>query len=621
MMPSFLSEGNPLSSVVNKFSLFDSKADSEQAARKQKAAGKPESAQKGPVKSTSQQFLRTSPKPGEKEEARQAARQQPVQPPSAAAPHSAPRTAPAPQAALCPVCTSTPLQEGNADQCTQCHMVVCSQCGFNPNPHITQVREWLCLNCQMQRALGMDMTSVPGSKSQPLQPKQPGATSSVPQIAKQAPAQQAAQKPEQAKSLSQTGSRKQPVLTKQQSMAASPPLKAKQPSHGPRDQPAKQQTTQKPKLVKPSQQLVDVKSQQDVNKPPQVISTTPVPESKQPSLGPQVQPAVQQKGSDESTRAEQTRLATPLQQLTKKEEVSGPKTQLQRKGNIVPGTEPGPGIKTPKQDVAQQKQPEQIQKPVLVEKPPHGKQPISVPAPDLIKQPALKAEPKTGHPKEEQAKPTQKPGLGKAVPSQIPPEPQKAPKAAEQSRRFSLNLGGAAQPPPFQPSTPQETVTGKLFGFGASLFSQASTLMSTAPQQQDPHGHAAKQPSAVPPTAAQTTSKESTASQQSPKRDIGKREAKPPAAHPSDQKAAVTAQEKANRQAVETIKKGTKPLESEIAAPSKTACPLCKTALNIGSDAPPNFDTCTQCKAVVCNLCGFNPTPHLTEVGNYYISL
>ncbi|XP_038667918.1 protein piccolo isoform X4 [Scyliorhinus canicula] len=649
MMPSFLSEGNPLSSVVNKFSLFDSKADSEQAARKQKASGKPESSQKGPVKSTSQQFFRTSPKPGEKEEARQAARQQPapVQPPSAAAPHSAPRTAPAPhaaaphsaprtapaphaaaphsaprtapapQAALCPVCGSTPLQEGNADQCTQCHSMVCSQCGFNPNPHITQVREWLCLNCQMQRALGMDMTSVPGSKPQPLQPKQPGATSSVPQMARQAPAQQTAQKPEQAKSLSQTGSRKQPVLTKQQSMATSPPLKAKQPSHGPRDQPAKQQTSQTPKLVQPSQQLVDVKSQQDVNKPPQqVISITPVPESKQSSLGPQVQPAVQQKVSDESKRAEQTRSATQLQQLTKKEEVSGPKTQaqqLQKKGNIVPGTESGPGIKTQKPDEAQQKQPGQIQKPVLVEKLPQGKQPISAATPDLIKQPALKAEPKTGHPKEEQAKPTQKPAVGKALPSQIPPEPQKAPKAAEQSRRFSLNLGGAAQPPPFQPSTPQETVTGKLFGFGASLFSQASTLMSTAPQQQDPHGHAAKQPSAVPPTTAQTTSKESTASQQSPKRDIGKREAKPPAAHPSDQKAAVAAQEKANRQAVETIKKATKPLESEIAAPSKAACPLCKIALNIDSNAPPNFDTCTQCKAVVCNLCGFNPTPHLTE--------
>ena len=29
-----------------------------------------------------------------------------------------------------------------------------------------QVKEWLCLNCQMQRALGMDMTTAPRSKSQ-----------------------------------------------------------------------------------------------------------------------------------------------------------------------------------------------------------------------------------------------------------------------------------------------------------------------------------------------------------------------------------------------------------------------------------------------------------------------
>ncbi|XP_038123484.1 protein bassoon isoform X2 [Cyprinodon tularosa] len=45
----------------------------------------------------------------------------------------------------------------------------------------------------------------------------------------------------------------------------------------------------------------------------------------------------------------------------------------------------------------------------------------------------------------------------------------------------------------------------------------------------------------------------------------------------------------------------------------KVNCPLCKTELNIGSSDPPNYNTCTQCQSQVCNLCGFNPTPHLVE--------
>uniref|UniRef100_A0A8B9RTU4 Zinc finger piccolo-type domain-containing protein n=1 Tax=Accipiter nisus TaxID=211598 RepID=A0A8B9RTU4_9AVES len=54
--------------------------------------------------------------------------------------------------------------------------------------------------------------------------------------------------------------------------------------------------------------------------------------------------------------------------------------------------------------------------------------------------------------------------------------------------------------------------------------------------------------------------------------------------------------------------------EPEQASQPKVSCPLCKTGLNIGSKDPPNFNTCTECKKVVCNLCGFNPMPHIAEV-------
>ncbi|KAI7789917.1 putative protein bassoon-like, partial [Triplophysa rosa] len=84
-------------------------------------------------------------------------------------PYSVPQIAPMPSSKLCPVCNTAELASvhgsPNFNKCTQCHTTVCNQCGFNPNPHLTGVKEWLCLNCQMQRALGIDMTT-PRSKSQ-----------------------------------------------------------------------------------------------------------------------------------------------------------------------------------------------------------------------------------------------------------------------------------------------------------------------------------------------------------------------------------------------------------------------------------------------------------------------
>ncbi|KAK6321027.1 hypothetical protein J4Q44_G00080030 [Coregonus suidteri] len=51
--------------------------------------------------------------------------------------------------------------------------------------------------------------------------------------------------------------------------------------------------------------------------------------------------------------------------------------------------------------------------------------------------------------------------------------------------------------------------------------------------------------------------------------------------------------------------------------PSSKLCPVCKTADLTGTteDNQPNCSTCTQCRSMVCNQCGFNPNPHLTEVG------
>lgn len=48
--------------------------------------------------------------------------------------------------------------------------------------------------------------------------------------------------------------------------------------------------------------------------------------------------------------------------------------------------------------------------------------------------------------------------------------------------------------------------------------------------------------------------------------------------------------------------------------PSSTLCPICKTSDLTSAPSQPNFNTCTQCHNKVCNQCGFNPNPHLTQV-------
>lgn len=60
-------------------------------------------------------------------------------------PYSVPQIAPMPSSKLCPVCKTTDLMGvgDNFNTCTQCRCKVCNQCGFNPNPHLTEVRSFL----------------------------------------------------------------------------------------------------------------------------------------------------------------------------------------------------------------------------------------------------------------------------------------------------------------------------------------------------------------------------------------------------------------------------------------------------------------------------------------------
>ncbi|KAG5835916.1 hypothetical protein ANANG_G00249080 [Anguilla anguilla] len=340
-------------------------------------------------------------------------------------PYSVPQIAPMPSSKLCPVCNTTELTAQdlpNSNTCTQCHNTVCNQCGFNPNPHLTQVQEWLCLNCQMQRALGMDMTTpTPRSKSQ-------------------------------------------------------------QQIHSPSHQ------------AKPEPQG-----------PPQGQALPPA----------QAQPPAQ---------------ATPPTQATPPVKAS-------------PHASPGPQRQAGPPGGATQARPDQ-----------------------RLPQPAGGA----------------LPGLAKA-----PSQPDLSrPSPGRQDHTRSAGSSPSKQPPP-----PQDQPFGKLFGFGASLLNQASTLISVDPTQgtAPPTSPAKPAPSAASkPPAPRADQGSTTPHQQAPPQN---QQTPPP------HKQATPSQQQARPEP----------------APKAICCPLCKTALNVGSTEPPNYNSCTQCHSQVCNLCGFNPTPHLVE--------
>uniref|UniRef100_A0A3Q3MU29 Bassoon (presynaptic cytomatrix protein) b n=1 Tax=Labrus bergylta TaxID=56723 RepID=A0A3Q3MU29_9LABR len=100
-------------------------------------------------------------------------------------PYSVPQIAPMPSSKLCPVCKTADLMgtgddKPNVNTCTQCRSVVCNQCGFNPNPHLTEKKEWLCLNCQTQRALSGSLGDIPAPVAQPGSPRPPASANQQP---------------------------------------------------------------------------------------------------------------------------------------------------------------------------------------------------------------------------------------------------------------------------------------------------------------------------------------------------------------------------------------------------------------------------------------------------------
>lgn len=460
----------------------------------------------------------------------------------------------------------------------------------------------------MQRALGGDLAPIPSSP-QPKLKTSPAVSKPSPQSQQISPKKDTAPKQDISKAPE---SKKPPPLVKQPTLHGSPPVTAKQP-------PVAESSSKPAPPKEPSVPSEQAKVPMADDKPKQ-------PKTVKPATDIVFSSSIATKPDDLSCKVQlqdQEKTTPPLKTDSAKPSQSFPPTGEKVTpfdSKVIPRpasdskiiSHPGPSMES-----KGQKQVDPVQK---KEEPKKAQTKMS-PKPDAKPMPK-------GSPTPSGPRPTT---IGQmASPSQQPPKPQ------EQSRRFSLNLGSITDAPKSQPTTPQETVTGKLFGFGASIFSQASNLISTAGQPashtQSGSGAPAKQvPPSQPPTSQGPPKSVSQVPPAPAKVMPVKKETKAPVAEKLEPKAEqvttvkITETEKKplpvkdSKLPTAESQKAALPHKVEKTPKRESTCPLCKTELNIGSKDPPNFNTCTECKNQVCNLCGFNPTPHLTEVSNIYI--
>lgn len=209
-------------------------------------------------------------------------------------------------------------------------------------------------------------------------------------------------------------------------------------------------------------------------------------------------------------------------------------------------------------------------------------------------------------------KPLQQPTAKNAFsPSMSKAAPQ-AKTEQEQSGFFGFSgfSGARSRSPSPQPDVSAKS--GKVLGFGSSFLSSASNLISSAVQD-EPYMTPPNNPQA--PSVSQTslkistppTSRKGSASSQGAELSASTGKA--------NQSDGQTEEKKTELAPISQIKKAEP--SSQMPKADKglqtlpKSCPLCK--VEIKKDLA-NYDTCTECKNTVCNLCGFNPTPHQTEV-------
>ncbi|XP_058500018.1 protein bassoon [Solea solea] len=567
-------------------------------------------------------------------------------------PYSVPQIAPMPSSKLCPVCTTTELSNPpavpNYNTCTQCKATVCNQCGFNPNPHLTEVQEWLCLNCQMQRALGIDMTT-PRSKSQ----------------------QQIHSPSHQAKPIVQP---QQPTLQPTQSAAA-----AAQPKPLVQSQSTQRQQQRQPSSQPYSQTQAYSQAQpysQSQQYPQSQSQTYP---SSQPGLQtqPQASPGLQRHPGPGGPQtqigpSQQGMRSDPLPHRGPGATGSGPKGGPSQPGGPRiphPGAVPLPGLaKAPSQPDLGRGSP--MHQPMARHhdhtrsagsSPAHRPQSQGPPpaqdgltklfgfGASLLNQastlisvdplPTASTQPSPARGKVVFSNATtdirQQPQQGTAAPK---PFGMGGPHAPTQmgGPHAPTQMGGPHAPTQMGgPHAP--TQMGGPHGPTQMGGPHAPTQMGGphAPTQMGgPHGptqmggpHGPTQmggPHAPTQMGGPQMGGLHAPTQKQQHQNIphqqGMMQQQLPVHHQKGQQGHPQPHGQQQQQTPAHLQKVTQrqePVAAPVPAPEpvkpKVNCPLCKTELNINSPDPPNYNTCTQCQSQVCNLCGFNPTPHLVE--------
>lgn len=246
------------------------------------------------------------------------------------------------------------------------------------------------------------------------------------------------------------------------------------------------------------------------------------------------------------------------------------------------------------------------------------------------------------------------PKTGRTIQQKSSPQPSPA-KAKQESSFFgglgSISLGGLtdAAKPPVAASQAAESVTGKLFGGFGGLMESSKPQVQAAPKQEESvagklfGGFGGLTESSKPPASSQMFSFGSSLLSSATSLVTGEetKEANSPPGSPPDSPAdsgpgsppdspfsapgsppdsdsAPDTPPAKSKKPLRTIsvEKRVSAAEPAPASTTKENCPLCNVELNVGSADTPNYSLCTECKKTVCNLCGFNPTPHLGEVRN-----
>lgn len=372
-----------------------------------------------------------------------------------------------------------------------------------------QEKEWLCLNCQMQRALGAsEPPGLPMMKEQPSPSKEDPAT---------------AQKKETPT----------PTLTQDFSK---PPA--------------------------PSNELGNIIRAQETE-----ISSVSIPSKKATPTDVDVSPAPKMPSSEMS----KGQPAAPQKQTEKGSTPPKSVRPSESKAGELPSQKPPKTLVPLENSVLSQEQKEE--------------------------KPQLKQLPKTGT------------SPAKSVSPQVQP-------AKQESESF-FGFGRPRTPPTAAKSA--DSVTGKMFGFGTSFLSSASTLISSAVQDE---------PKTTPPTQQKMYTADKVTPKTTPPaspKTIHMKDTKPLPAQKAEEKKPEKLEQNKIHSAEQSKVSNSPPEPPKLPADKKDAsksdqsvCPLCKIELNMGSKDLLNYKTCTECKTTVCVQCGFDAMPTTSEVFKSY---